>query len=42
MEVYDFLHNTTPICLLKTAIAPIIGSSTSMNANILFDEGAQC
>ena len=34
-------HHTTPICLLKTAIAPIIGSGTSMNANILFDEGAQ-
>ena len=34
-------HHTTPICLLKTAIAPIIGSGKSMNANILFDEGAQ-
>ena len=34
-------HHTTPICLLKTAIAPVISSDASMNANILFDEGAQ-
>jgi len=32
---------TTPICLLKTAIAPVIGDDTQVNANILFDEGAQ-
>ena len=35
-------HHTTPICLLKTAIAPMISSDICMNASILFDEGTQC
>ena len=37
-------HNTSnvsPMCLLKTAVAPVINGHTRMNANILFDEGAQ-
>ena len=37
-------HNTpkvSPICLLKTAIAPVVNGHMRMNANILFDEGAQ-
>ena len=37
-------HNTpkvSPICLLKTAVAPVVNGHMRMNANILFDEGAQ-
>ena len=30
-----------PICLLKTAVAPIVAGNTRSQANILFDEGAQ-
>ena len=33
--------NRSSVCLLKTAIAPVISGGTRINANILFDEGAQ-
>ena len=35
-------ENNTTTCLLKTAIAPIIAGGIRTQANILFDEGAQC
>ena len=44
LDRISFLFPTIPllfVCLLKTAIAPVIGSDTRMNADILFDEGAQ-
>ena len=34
------LH-TTPVCLLKTAVAPVVNGRRRRNANILFDERAQ-
>ena len=34
------LH-ATPVCLLKTAVAPVANGRRRINANILFDEGAQ-
>jgi len=33
------LH-ATPVCLLKTAVAPVVNGRTRMNANILYNEGA--
>ena len=30
------------MCLLKTAVAPVVNGRVRRNANILFDEGAQC
>ena len=35
------MSNRSSVCLLKTAIAPVISGSTRINANILFNEGAQ-
>ena len=29
-------------CLLKTAVAPVVAGNVKTQANILFDEGAQC
>ena len=34
------LH-ASPVCRLKTAVAPVANGHIRMNANILFDEGAQ-
>ena len=34
--------NAPPTCLLKTAVVPVVNGHMRMNANILFDEGAQC
>ena len=31
---------TVPVCLLKTAVAPVISGRRRANANILFDEGS--
>ena len=38
--LHSNLH-TTPVCLLKTAVAPVVNGHTRIHANILFDEGAQ-
>ena len=38
-------HNTPSVsamCLLNTAVAPVSNGCIRGNANILFDEGAQC
>jgi len=36
------VSENSPTCLLKTVVAPIIADGIRTQANILFDEGAQC
>ena len=38
--LHSNLH-AMPVCLLKTAVAPVVNGHTRIHANILFDEGAQ-
>ena len=38
--LHSNLHATS-VCLLKTAVAPVVNGHTRIHANILIDEGAQ-